>query len=379
MIPRLLSNTLRTHLRAFPAVALVGPRQVGKTTLAKTLSSLYFDFEQEEDRLQFDVAWNQLQTSKRLIVLDEVQAWPEVFPRLRGAIDQDRKRRGRFLLLGSVSPALMKNVSESLAGRLAICELTPFLLPEWSGRHPEEALWPMGGFPDGSPLAPKAFPHWQRNYLNLLAMRDLPQWGLPAKPQTTLRLFQMLAHCHGQIWNASQIGRSLGLNYQTIDSYMEYLQEAFLIRFLLPYHANLRKRLTKSPKFYWRDSGLLHSLLGVQDRKELLSKPWVGASWEGWVIQQLLDYLHTKGETFEASYLRTNDGHELDLLLSYKGQLWAFEIKLTSVPSQEDFAHLNKTADLVKAHQRVLISRTTKSIHAANRISSHLEGVLNLL
>ena len=193
MIKRLLSGVLKERLKRFPAVALLGPRQAGKTTLAKTLSTLYYDLEQEEEQLRLDLNWNSIVQSKQLIVLDEAQAMPGIFPRIRGAIDSNRKQRGRFLLLGSVAPALAKNVSESLAGRLSICELSPLLLKEFKKSLDEDTLWFRGGFPDGGILQKKNFPTWQNDYLTLLAQRDLPAWGLPAKPQMTMRFFKMLA------------------------------------------------------------------------------------------------------------------------------------------------------------------------------------------
>lgn len=379
MIKRHLTALLLQRLRSYPAVALVGPRQAGKTTLAQTLSTTYFDLEQNDDRLKLDLQWETVRESKTLVVLDEAQAWPEIFPRLRGAIDRDRQRNGRFLLLGSISPALMKNVSESLAGRLSVCELTPFLMTELDGQASEDCLWLCGGYPKGGILDPTRFPTWQMDYLHLLAQRDLPNWGLPAKPQTTLRLFKMLSHSHGQVWNASQIGRSLGLTYHTIGSYVDYLMNAYLIRLLPPYYTNLRKRLVKSPKLYWRDSGLLHAQMGARQSEDLFSLPWVGASWEGWVIEQILGHLSAIGVPHEAFYLRTKTGEELDLILEVGKERWAIEIKLTSSPSPEDLKKLNHLADLIKADQRALISRTPKPERSGHVLSAAVREFLRIL
>ncbi|MFQ5472507.1 MAG: ATP-binding protein [Dehalococcoidia bacterium] len=236
------------------AVAIVGPRQVGKTTLAKLFAGTYFDLEMDADRTRVDIMWDDLSKARGLVVLDEAQVHPAIFPRLRAAIDQQRKRNGRFLLLGSVGPDLMRDVSESLAGRLSIVELTPFLLPELGSKRLRN-LWLWGGFPDSGVLHSASYPTWARDYLTLLAQRDLPAWGLPAKPNVTLRLFRMLAAVHGQEWNASSVGSSLGVTYHTINSYVDYLEGAFLIRRLRPFHANLKKRLVKRPKVYWRDPG----------------------------------------------------------------------------------------------------------------------------
>lgn len=360
MIKRLLSGVLKERLKRFPAVALLGPRQAGKTTLAKTLSTLYYDLEQEEEQLRLDLNWNSIVQSKQLIVLDEAQAMPAIFPRIRGAIDSRRKQYGRFLLLGSVAPALARNISESLAGRLSLCELSPLLLKEFKKSLDEDNLWLRGGFPDGGILREKNFPIWQKDYLTLLAQRDLPAWGLAAKPQMTLRFFKMLAACHGQIWNASRLGSSLGLSYHTVNQYLDYLQNAYLIFVLRPFHANLRKRLVKSPKVFWRDSGLLHALLGVHSKENLLAMPWVGTSWEGWVLGQIISTLQAAGESFDAYYFRTSDGLEIDLVLEFSKGRWAFEFKLTSTPSPDDRKRLNRAGDLIKAGKRILISRTDR-------------------
>ncbi|MBI3333675.1 MAG: ATP-binding protein [Candidatus Omnitrophica bacterium] len=379
MVRRLIGNLIRKKLGLSPAVALLGPRQAGKTTLAKTFSKTYFDLEQSEERLKLDLAWNDLLAAKELIVLDEVQAWPEILPRIRGAIDAHRKRQGRFLLTGSVAPGLMRGVSESLAGRLSICELAPLSLKEIPKESAEGKLWLRGGFPNGGILDARQFPSWQRDYLTLLAQRDLPIWGLPAKPQVTQRLFKMLAIHHGQVWNASEIGKSLGLSYHTVSSYLDYLQNAYLISSLQPYFRNLRKRITKRPKIYWQDSGLLHSLMGVTTPEALLSQPWVGASWEGWVIHQILFYLKARGEPFEAYYLRTGDGYELDLILFFSKGCWAFEIKLSTSPDPRDLKRLNTAADFIKADKRLLISKTKQTIQSKSSISTHLAGCIELL
>lgn len=379
MIQRAIKALVQDRLKLNPAVALLGPRQSGKTTLARTFSKTYFDLEQTEDRLKLDLAWNDLIAAKRLIVLDEVQEWPEILPRMRGAIDAERGRNGRFLLTGSVAPALMRNVSESLAGRLSICELSPLFLKELSGQVAEDRIWLHGGFPDGGILNARQFPFWQKDYLTLLAQRDLPLWGLPAKPQVTQRFFKMLAVHHGQIWNASEIGKSLGLSYHTVNTYLDYLQNAYLISSLQPYFKNLKKRLARRPKVYWQDSGLLHSLMGVTSREDLLSQPWVGASWEGWVIHQILFHLRARGEPFEAYHLRTNDGYELDLILVFSKGCWAFEIKLSSAPNTDDFRKLGASADLIRADKRILLSRSPRTFQNKSGMTTHLAHCLEIL
>ncbi|GJQ57541.1 MAG: ATP-binding protein [Candidatus Scalindua sp. AMX11] len=375
-IKRKTKRVVLERLKSYPAVVLVGPRQSGKTTLACSLNAEYFDLEQETERLRLDVQWPSLEKSRHLIILDEAQSWPDLFPRLRGTIDADRKRFGRFLLLGSVSPSLMKSVSESLAGRLSLVELSPFTLTELSGA-PLTELWLRGGFPDGGILLSRHYPQWQKDYINLLTQRDLPNWGLSAKPQVMQRLLKMLAAVHGQLWNASQIGQSLGLSYHTVNNYVHFLEETFLIRKLQPWYANLKKRLVRSPKCYWRDTGILHSLLGVHDHEFLLNQPWVGASWEGFVIEQILNTLSIAGQSVEPWFFRTADGTEIDLMLQYKNKLLAVEVKLTTSPSLQDFDTLNYAADLVGADKRILVSQTTKSVIGKAQVSCSLPELLH--
>jgi len=376
MIKRTILREIKKRLADYPAVALVGPRQCGKTTLARSMKGAYFDLEQEPERLRLDLEWDDLVAGKRLLILDEAQAWPAVFPRLRAAVDREPKRTGRFLLLGSVSPSLMAHVSESLAGRLSVAELTPFLLGELPTAASRRRRWLCGGYPEGGVLSPRRYPRWQIDYLALLSQRDLPAWGLPARPRVTDRLLRMLAALHGRTWNASQVGQSLGLSYHTVNTYLDYLVGAFLIRLLPSYQANIRKRIVKRPKLYWRDTGLLHALLNVPDEYTLLSQPWVGASWEGFVIEQVLGELSARGRVFSAYYFRTSDQYELDLVLDFGRELWAVEIKLTSSPSPEDMLRLDKAADIIGATRRFLVSRVRRAAGDGRRLSCDLPAFL---
>jgi predicted AAA+ superfamily ATPase len=273
----------------------------------------------------------------------------------------------------------MSEVSESLAGRLALLELTPLLWHELPSQAARSRRWLCGGFPDGGVLTPSAYPGWELDYLTLLAERDLPNWGLPARPRVTQRLLRMLAAAHGQVWNASEIGKSLGLSYHTVNSYLDYLEGAFLIRRLLPYHANLRKRLVKSPKVYWRDTGLLHALLHVGDRQSLLAQPWVGTSWEGFAIEQIRGLLDAIGRRYEAFYLRTSDHKEIDVVLEVGGETWAIEIKLSTAPSAHDLSRLDQVADLIGADRRFLISQAVQESGDDRRSSRHLTSFLDWL
>ncbi len=271
----------------------------------------------------------------------------------------------------------MTQVSESLAGRLSVLELTPFLFSEIQHNNRLKKLWLYGGYPDGGILLDEQFPAWQQDYLNLLAQRDLPNWGMVVRPQITDRLFRMLAATHGQEWNASRIGSSLGLAYHTVNRYLDYLEGAFLIRLLPAYHTNIRKRLTKRAKVYWRDSGLLHSLLNLQNSDSLFGHPSVGASWEGFVISQILSELQSSGRSFNAYHFRTSDQKELDLLLEIDSQLWAFEIKLTSSPSLKDLERLNQVASLIGAQRRVLLCNSTDPICNSSQMICNLDTFLN--
>ena len=379
MLSRLVTRFLRSVLRDHPAAALLGPRQVGKTTLARSLGGTYFDLELESERLRLDLEWEKHVRSTRLLVLDEAQTFPEIFPRLRAAIDADRRRVGRFLLLGSVSPALMESVSEALTGRLALVELSPFLWRELENDAQRRRLWLTGGYPDGGILRPSRFPRWQTDYLQLLAQRDLPTWGLPAAHRVTMRLMRMLAAVHGQTWNGAALGRSLGLDAKTLVRYVDFLEGAYLVRRLPPYHVNLKKRLVKAPKLYWRDSGLAHALLGTQTERRLLTQPWVGASFECYVIEQILGHLDALGHRAEPYYLRTHDGHELALVLEVGDSRWAIEIKLTTHPNRRDLKRLEALADAIGAERRILLSKSSEVVESKSGVVCDLPWLLENL
>ena len=379
MLRRIASTFLRSALRQFPAVTIVGPRQCGKTTLARSLGGSYFDLEQESERVRLDLEWKELIAGKSRLILDEAQSYPEVFPRLRGAIDANRRKNGRFLLLGSVSPVLMRSVSESLAGRMAVAELTPFLRSEIRTTAMRSRLWLMGGFPDGGVRRAKAFPLWQDNYLRLMTERDLPALGIPCTQQTTSRLLRMLAALNGQQFNASELGRSLGINYQTASSYTDFVEGAFLIRRLPAFHTNRGKRLVKAPKLFWRDAGLLHAILGITSMQALRSHPSVGASWESYVVEQALGVLTALGAPHTAYHFRTSDGHELDLVLEIGRERIAVEIKLTSNPSPHDLARLEKCAAMINATRSILVTNVPTDAGDKKRLSCGLDRFLREL
>ena len=360
MLQRGQIQEIRRKLSLFPVVVLLGPRQCGKTTLAQSLGGRYYDMETEGSRARLDAEWNDAANGKELIIIDEAQEAPEVFKRLRGTIDADRKRNGRYLLLGSVSPNLISEVSESLAGRTGFIEMSPLSLTEVAGSK-MDSLWLYGGYPDGGVLDATPYPDWQNAYLAALTSSDLPKWGLTASAQMSKRLLQMLATHHGQPLNASQLGQALSIDHKTVQRYIDFLEGAFLVRNLPPYYANIKKRLVKRPRIYLRDSGLLHALMRVQDLEMLYGQPWLGQSWEGFIIEQTIATLNIKNQTATPYYFRSSDGYELDLLLDWGVELWAIEIKLTSNPSKQEINRLNKVADMVGATKRIMICRTQET------------------
>jgi uncharacterized protein len=375
MIQRQSEGYIREMLRQFPAVALVGSRQCGKTTLAQSMGKHYFDIENPLERSRLEVLWDEIMEGDELAVFDEAQCWPELFARLRGCIDARRKVKGRFILLGSISPELMKHVGESLAGRMGLVELTPLHAAEMEPST-HEALWRWGGYPEGGVLEEGAYPRWQLSYLRLMAKRDLPLWGLPAKPEQTDRLFRLLAGMHGNPQNASELGAVLGLSHSTIQSYLDYLEGAFLIRRLPAFHAKMAKRLMRTPKLYWRDSGLLHALLGMSSQHELLRQPWIGQSWEGWVIEQILAHRAAIGRETAASYFRTSDGLECDLVLESEGRRELIEIKLTSAPAPEDLSKLRKIQSLIGADRICMITRSKETAFSTGTWMVNLQSYL---
>ena len=333
MIPRQKSQLVSARLEQFPAVALLGPRQVGKTTLAELIAegreSVYLDLEDTADREKLsDAALYLSGHEDKLVILDEVQRVPELFQTLRGLIDKGRRRdirAGRFLLLGSASVDLLKQSGESLAGRIAYVELEPFNVLEVDG-DAREALWIRGGFPD-SFLAEtdEASGVWRENFLRTYLERDIPQLG-PRVPAETLRRFwTMLAHLQGGTLNAAQLARGLAVDGKTVARYLDLLVDLLLVRRLPPFHVNVGKRLVKSPKVYVRDSGIVHALLGLDDRDAVLGHPVVGGSWEGFVLENLLG---AAPERLKPWFYRTAAGAEIDLVLEMPGgRLWAVEIK----------------------------------------------------
>ena len=351
MNPRLAQQQLADLLAEFPAVVLVGPRQVGKTTLALAEAAgrrdaRYLDLELPSVQRQLDdpEAFLLAQRNK-LVILDEVQRLPELFAVLRGVIDIRRRAgetAGQFLLLGSASGVLLQQTGESLAGRVAQLELTPFqareVLPSNASAADINPLWVRGGFPlswladdDSSSL------RWREAFITTYLERDIPVLG-PRIPATTLRrLWTMLAHTHGGLLNQSQLAASLAVSGQTVARYIDLLCDLMLVRRLPAWHGNVGKRLVRAPKVYVRDSGIVHALLGLPDLESVLAHPVAGASWEGFVIEQLI----AAATRAEASFYRTSHGAEADLVLGFRdGETWVVEIKRASAPTVSKGFHL---------------------------------------
>ncbi len=352
MIDRRLYTEIVNRLEEFPAVVLLGPRQVGKTTLARHLAkkrnkeklpTQFLDLENPADRarIAIDPVEYLRRHDQELVILDEIHHLPEVFPVLRVLIDDDlpqTRRNSRFLLLGSASIDLLRQSSESLAGRISHLELGPFDLNEVSAEFSQEQLWNRGGFPQSLLARSDAKSMvWRTELIQTYLERDIPQLGPRIPAETLRRLLTMLAHSQGGMMNAAQLARSLAVDGKTVSRYLDLMVDLLLVRRLPPYHVNIGKRLVKSPKVYLRDSGLLHALLGIQSIDDVLSHPIAGQSWEGWVIENILAHA---GDFVTPYFFRTSAGAEIDLVLEMPGgALWAIEIKRGSIPKLERGFH----------------------------------------
>lgn len=322
---------LDNAVRRSPVTALLGPRQCGKTTLARIFAqgrhATYFDLESQPDLRRLQNPELVLGALNGLVVLDEIQVQPELFNALRVLADRP-DNSCRFLILGSASPQIVKDVSETLAGRVEFIELSGFNMQE-IGTDSKSTLWLRGGYPrsyladsDEDSLA------WREGFVRTFLERDIPQLGITIPAAAMRRFWTMLAHYHGRIWNASQLARSMGLSDKTIRSYLDILTATYMVRQLQPWHANVAKRQVRAPKIYFRDSGLLHNLLGIRDYHALLGQPQLGASWEGFTIEQILLCFRPA----EAYFWSTYSGAEIDLFFNHKGRRYGFEVKFNEAP-----------------------------------------------
>lgn len=332
LIKRTVVETIIGRLDNYPAVALLGARQVGKSTIAEIIvrrfpDAIYIDLERPSDinKLTDPEAFFD-RFSGNLICLDEIQRLPDIFPVLRGVIDRNKKN-AQFLILGSASRDLIRQSSESLAGRLSYIEITPFSMEEayFTDFH---TFWLQGGYPRSILADEEVSFQWREDYIRTFLERDIPQLGFNIPANTLGRFWRMLAHVHGQVLNASKIADSMGVSSHTIRKYIDLLEQTFVVRILPAFSANLKKRLIKSPKVYIRDSGILHSLLSIETAQDLFSHPVYGASFEGLVIENIL----TRFPRWQASYFRTSNGAEIDLVLTKGIKTIAIEIKSSTSP-----------------------------------------------
>lgn len=330
---------LATANRRSPVTALLGPRQCGKTTLARIYGgdrkAEYFDLESQPDLQRLQNPEMVLGPLEGIVILDEIQRTPALFSMLRTLVDRP-ENQARFLILGSASPDLVKNVSETLAGRVEFVELSGFDIRE-TGTDAWQALWLHGGFPrayladsDDDSLA------WREGFIQTFLERDIPQLGITIPSAAMRRFWTMLAHFHGQLWNASEIGRSMGLSNKTVRSYLDILTGTFMVHQLQPWYENLRKRQVKSPKIYLRDSGILHALLSVVDKHSLWSHPRVGASWEGFALTQFMQIVRPSQAYFWSTY----SGAHLDLFFLHRGRRYGVEFKFSEAPKVTKSMHI---------------------------------------
>ncbi len=327
---RIYENMITRHLKAFPCVALLGARQVGKSTLAKQIirnnpDYIYIDLEDPRDfaKLQ-DPMMFLIANKEKLICIDEVQRYPEIFQVFRSYLDQNN-RYGQLFLLGSASPDLIKQSSESLAGRISYIEINPFMASEINNLN---KLWLHGGYPESYNLDEELSFEWRINYIRTFLERDIPNLGIKIPPTTLRRFWTMLCHMNGAVLNASKLASSVGVTVPTIKRYLDILEGTFIIRSLKPFFTNTKKRLIKSPKIYIRDTGLIHTLLGIETYNDLLSHPILGTSYESFIISSLC----TKFSKFDYCFYRSSSGTEIDLVLIKGIKKIAIEIKSTSAP-----------------------------------------------
>ncbi len=349
MIQRLYTTQLRRLLRQFPAVTVLGPRQCGKTTFIRQALPgwTYLDLERPSDAtpLAADPEARIEQLGDQ-VIFDEAQRVPDLFPVLRSVIDTRRSRKGRFVLLGSASPSLIRDISESLPGRTALLDLAPFRWDEVARRKQGSGLmtlWFRGGFPDAYlERDDRARWIWLESYTRTFIERDLAALGIEVSAVQMRKLWTMLAHCNGGIWNASQLASSLGVSYHTVNRYVDILEQTFLVRKLPPFSASVRKRLVKSPKAYFRDTGLLHYFLGIQDEPTLDVHPGRGLSWEAFVIDQVISAFQRSAPGSQAFFWRTAQGEEVDLLMDVGGRRVPLEIRLHSAPTAQEARGLRR-------------------------------------
>lgn len=386
-VHRNITSELLNLIHYFPVVGIIGPRQVGKKTLAKELinniskESVYLDLELPEDVSKMsDPQFYLEQHAGKCVILDEIQRLPNIFAVLRALVDRKREP-GRFVILGSASPDLLKQSSESLAGRIVYSELSPFNLIEIFKEYDMTDHWFRGGFPEAFLSSTNIFfKTWMQNFIQTYLERDLRILGLSADSVLMRRLWTMIAHYHGGIWNASTFAKSLGLSVPTVNRYINFLEAAFIIRRLAPFYFNIRKRLVKSPKIYVRDTGILHYLVGIDNFDVLQGNTLIGNSWEGYVIEQIYQMLPSE---FTLYYYRTHQGAESDLVI-VKGNkpIVCIEIKYTSQPKLSkgfliavDDLKTSTNYIITPKSESYLLNKITRVCNLADFLSKHITQI----
>lgn len=347
-----ISSQIKSALERSRVVGLIGPRQSGKTTLAQAVvppdSRNYYDLEDLTSLARLDQPMTTLRELAGVVVIDEIQRRPDLFPLLRVLADRN-PLPAKFLILGSASPALIRNASESLAGRIETIQISGFSLAE-VGVNTTNLHWLRGGFPLSFLAQNEANSViWRKNFIQSFLERDLPQWGIQVPAPTLLRFWTMLAHYHGQIWNGAEIARSLGISEVTVRRYLDILEGVFMLRVLQPWHANVQKRQVKSPKIYFRDSGILHYLLGIRSEVDLYNHPKSGASWEGYAMEETIKAIAPD----EVFFWATHSGAELDLLLIKDGRQIGIEFKRMDAPKMTQ--SMRTAVDILGLHELFVI------------------------
>lgn len=354
-------SAIEAGLKTHPVVSILGPRQCGKSTLARMFcdgrDAVFFDLENPVDRRRLESPMQTLSPLKGLVVLDEIQRNPELFEILRVLADRP-DCPAKFLVLGSAAPSLLKGVSESLAGRVAFVDLSGFSLSEVGGQDSLSRLWVRGGFPRSylADTDSDSF-RWREDFVRTFLERDIPQLGITVPSETLRRFWTMVAHYHGQVWNAAELARSLGASEPTARRYLDILAGAYMVRVLPPWFENIGKRQIKAPRIYLRDSGLLHTLMELPDLYALQGHPRLGASWEGFAIEQILNCVQTR----QAYFWSTHGGAELDLLVFQNGKRYGFEFKYADAPGRTRSMH-SALKDLSLEHLWVIYPGTEQYV-----------------